>query len=91
MVALFWITYMFIMTFLLAAVAVFDPSGRLGPAAFGSFMLMLGLGATLGGVLLEIGSYRTLAWFGLIGCTLTGLYFLILARFLDAQRDSRGT
>ena len=88
MVAFFLLTYMFTMTFLLAAVAVFDPSGRLGPAASGFFMLMLGLGATVGGLLLENGSYATLGWFGLIGCSLTGLFFAVLGRFLDARRES---
>ena len=90
MVAFFLLTYMFTMTLLFATVAVFDPSGRLGPAALGSFVLTLGLGPALGGLLLEAGTYSTLAWFGLIGCSLTGIYFATLGRFLDHQKESHG-
>jgi len=82
-IVLCWTTYMFVYTFLLATAAVFDPSGRVGPAAIGSLMIVLGLGPTLGGFLVTWGSYLLIGWFALAICGLGALAVGLTGRSLD--------
>ena len=78
MMVLFWLSYMFLNVFLFATVAAFDPVGRVGPAAVGSFMLVLGLGPALGGVLVTAGTYQTPSWFAMFICGLGALLVALL-------------
>ena len=66
-----------------AAVAAFDPTGRVAPAASGCFMLTLGLGPLVGGLLVTAGSYTTTGWFALTVCGTGALLLVTAGRFLD--------
>jgi len=83
MTMLFMLSYMFVQVFLLATIAAFDPSGRVGAAAAGSFVLLLGLGPVLGGLLITAGSYATLGHFAIGLCSATALLILLFGRPLD--------
>ena len=73
----------FLWSFLFAIVAIFDPVGRVGPAAIGWWMLLIGLGPALGGVLVTAGSYAALGWFALGVCGLGALLALLFGRPLN--------
>ena len=83
MMMLFMVLYLFLNTFLFATVALFDPAGRVGPAAVGAWMLVLGMGPGLGGLLVGVGSYLTLGWFALAVCGLAGVVVIPLGRSLN--------
>ena len=75
--------YLFVQVAYFAAVAAFDPSGRVAPAASGCFMLTLGLGPLVGGLLVTWGSYTATGWFGLTVCCFGALLLVTAGRFLD--------
>ena len=81
--------YMFVQTFLMATIAVFDPSGRVGPAGAGLFQMVLGIGPALGGVLVTQGSYTTPGWFaiGMLGGG--ALLMLVFGRSLNRLGTGR--
>ena len=83
MMVLFWVSYMFLNVFLFATVAAFDPAGRVGPAGVGSFMLVLGLGPALGGVLVTTGSYVSTGWFAMAVMGAGALLVAVLGRPLN--------
>ena len=87
-ILLFLGSYMFLNTYLFATVAVFDPAGRVGPAAVGSFMLVFGLGPMLGGALITWGSYVMLGWFAVAVLGLGALLVLAFGDFLN-RLDAR--
>ena len=80
----FFLAYVFAQVALFATVAILDPSGRVGPAALGWFMLLVAIGPALGGVLVTAGSYTAPGWFGLgvyaLGTLLALLYGASLNR-----------
>jgi len=83
LIVLFWFTYLFVEVLLFAAVAAFDPTGRVGPAAVGAFMIVLGLGPALGGFLITVGSYATTGWFAVGVCGVAVLLIAVAGRSLN--------
>ena len=83
LMVLFFMAYAFAQVFLFATVAILDPSGRVGPAALGWFMLTVALGPALGGVLVTAGSYTALGWFALAVYGLGVLLALLFGRPLN--------
>ncbi|MCH2187341.1 MFS transporter, partial [Myxococcota bacterium] len=63
----FWISYMFLNSFVLSTTAAFDPTGRLTVIGGGGFQILLGTGSFLGGALFEAGSFMAIGFFGLTG------------------------
>lgn len=83
LMVIFLMAYTFAQVFLFAMVAILDPSGRVGPAALGWFMLVNGLGPALGGVIVTAGSYAWLGWFGFGVYGLGALFALLFGRSLN--------
>ena len=83
MMLLLLVSYLFAYTFVMATVAVFDPTGRAGPAAAGLYSLALGFGPGLGGYLVTTGSYATTGWFALAVCGLGALLVVLAGRSLN--------
>ena len=61
----------------LATVAVFDPTGRAGPAAAGLYSLALGFGPGLGGYLVSADSFALTGWFAVGVCGFGALLVLL--------------
>lgn len=67
-VAVYWIFYMFVYSYLLGTAAVLDVSGRLGTLGGGLERLGYGAGAWVGGVMAEHFSYASTGMLGFVGC-----------------------
>ena len=77
MMLLLLVSYLFAYTYVMATVAVFDPTGRAGPAAAGLYSLALGIGPGLAGYLVSAGSYATTGWFAIGVCGFGALLVLL--------------
>ncbi|HVW68122.1 MAG TPA: hypothetical protein VHB68_04065 [Steroidobacteraceae bacterium] len=84
-VALYWIFYMFLYSYLFGTAAVLDPSGRVGTLGGGLERLAYAVGSGLGGALAEHAGYPATGYLGFAGCLL-GLFvgFPSLFRHLTA-------
>lgn len=88
-VALYWIFYMFLYSYLFGTAAVLDPSGRVGTLGGGLERLAYGVGSGLGGVLSEHAGYSVTGYLGSGGCLLGLLIgFPSLFRYLSKPIDS---
>ena len=87
MMMLWWASNLFLYTSLMAMAAAIDPAGRLGPAAAGSWMLVVGFGPLLGSFLIEAASYPAVGWWAaaLLGVT------ILLVVLKGAPLDRLGT
>jgi hypothetical protein len=86
-VALYWIFYMFLYSYLFGTAAVLDPSGRVGTLGGGLERLGYGVGSGIGGILAEHAGYAATGYLGCAGCLLGLLVgFPSLFRSLPAAR-----
>ena len=82
----YWMSTMFLYSYLLGTAATLDPSGRVGTLAGGLERLGNALGALLGGVVAEHMSYAATGVLGFIGCMVGLLFGLpMLFRALKAR------
>ena len=77
MMLLLLVSYLFAYTYVMATVAVFDPTGRAGPAAAGLYSLALGFGPGLGGYLVSADSFALTGWFAVGVCGFGALLVLL--------------
>lgn len=86
----FWISSMFLYSYLLGTAAVLDPGGRVGTLGGGTERLGYALGAAAGGVLADHVSYASTGTFGLVGCLLGMIIgFPSLFRALQEHEGAR--
>jgi predicted MFS family arabinose efflux permease len=82
---LYWIFTMFVYILLLGTAALLDPTGRLGTFGTGCERLAFAIGAPLGGLMVDYGSYVWVGVAAAIACSVIAPAFLPgLARALAA-------
>ena len=83
---LYWIFTMFVYILLLGTAALLDPTGRLGTFGTGCERLAFAIGAPLGGLMVDYGSYVWVGVAAAIACSVIAPAFLPgLARALAAR------
>ena len=88
---LYWIFTMFVYILLLGTAALLDPTGRLGTLGTGCERLAFAIGAPLGGLMVDFGSYVWVGVAAAIACSVIAPAFLPgLARALAARSVPNG-
>ncbi len=83
----YWISYMFLYSYLLGTAALLDDSGRIGTLGGGLERLGYGSGAWIGGLLAEHHGYSITGLLGFAGCLIgMALGFPSLFKALDRRR-----
>jgi hypothetical protein len=85
---LYWVCTMFVYVYLLGTAALLDPTGRLGTLGTGCERLAFAVGAPIGGLIVDYGSYVWLGIAAAVICALIAPFFL--ARLSRLLRNSGG-
>jgi predicted MFS family arabinose efflux permease len=70
-ILLYWIFYMYLYSYLLGTAAILDPVGRLGTLGSGFERFAFAVGAPIGGLFADVGSFGAVGYIGLLGCCMS--------------------
>jgi hypothetical protein len=90
---LYWVCTMFVYVYLLGTAALLDPTGRLGTLGTGCERLAFAVGAPVGGLFVDFGSYAWVGVMAAVACALIAPLFLarlsgVLRAAGEAKRHS---